>query len=88
MAITESQGVDWEIADVQVPETSVLVGRKLSETGLRDSGIMLLGVCRVSGEKFFPPPGQLIIQPGDKLFAFGNSEGVATLSSLLEKATT
>lgn len=83
--VTESQGVDWEIADVQVPETSILVGQKLSETGLRDSGIMLLGVCRVSGEKFFPPPGHLTIQPGDKLFAFSNSEGVATLSSLLEK---
>jgi voltage-gated potassium channel len=83
--VTESHGVDWEIADVQVPETSVLVGQKLSETGLRDSGIMLLGVCRMSGEKFFPPPGHLIIEPGDKLFAFGNSEGVAILSSLLEK---
>ena len=83
--VTESHGVDWEIADVQVPETSVLVGQKLSETGLRDSGIMLLGVCRMSGEKFFPPPGNLIIEPGDKLFAFGNSEGVAILSSLLEK---
>ena len=83
--VTESHGVDWEIADVQVPETSVLVGQKLSETGLRDSGIMLLGVCRMSGEKFFPPPAHLIIEPGDKLFAFGNSEGVAILSSLLEK---
>ena len=86
--VTESQGVDWEIADVQVPEASMLVGRKLSETGLRESGIMLLGVCRISGEKFFPPPGHLRIEPGDKLFAFGNSDGVATLSSLLEKAST
>lgn len=83
--VTESQGVDWEIADVQVPEASALVGRKLSETGLRDSGIMLLGVCQASGEKFFPPPAHLVIRPGDKLFAFGNSDGVATLSSLLEK---
>ncbi len=86
--VTESQGVDWEIADVQVPDTSKLVGRKLSETGLRDSGIMLLGVCRLSGEKFFPPPAQLMIEPGDKLFAFGNSDGVARLSSLLENALT
>lgn len=85
--VTETHGVDWEIADVQVSEASVLVGQKLSETGLRDSGIMLLGVCRTNGEKFFPPPGHLVIQPGDKLFAFGNSDGVATLSSLLEKAS-
>lgn len=49
---------------------------------------MLLGVCRLSGEKFFPPPGQLVIEPGDKLFAFGNSDGVGTLSALLEKVRT
>lgn len=83
--VTESQGVDWEIADVLVPETSILVGRKLSETGLRDSGIMLLGIFRASGQKFFPPPGSLTIEPNDKLFAFGNSEGVAKLSALLEQ---
>lgn len=83
--VTESQGVDREIADVLVPETSCLVGRKLSESGLRDTGIILLGVCRSSGEKIFPPPSQLIIEAGDKLFAFGNSEGVARLSAIIEK---
>ncbi|MBL8820201.1 MAG: potassium channel protein [Planctomyces sp.] len=82
--VAEAEGVDWEIADVQVPESSVLVGRKISESGLRDAGIMLLGVCRASGAKFFPPPSYLAIEPGDKLFAFGNSEGVAALTALLE----
>jgi voltage-gated potassium channel len=85
--VAESEGVDWEIADVQVPAHSVLVGRKLSESGLRDSGIMLLGVRKSNGQKIFPPPGHLVIEPGDSLFAFGNSEGVAKLSALLEKTT-
>lgn len=83
--VTESQGVDWEIADVQVPENCALAGQKLSETGFRDSGIMLLGVCRTTGERFFPPPGNLTIMAGDKLFAFGNSDGVAKLLSMIEK---
>ena len=83
--VTESQGVDWEIADVQVPENCSLAGQKLSETGFRDSGIMLLGVCRTTGERFFPPPGNLTIMAGDKLFAFGNSDGVAKLLSMIEK---
>ncbi|MFN8707775.1 MAG: potassium channel family protein [Planctomyces sp.] len=86
--VAESHGVDWEIADVQVPQASSLVGRKLSESGLRDSGIMLLGVCRETGEKYFPPPGHLVISPGDRLFAFGNSEGVGALSALLERVQT
>ena len=82
--VAESEGVDWEIADVQVPAHSALVGRKLSESGLRDSGIMLLGVRKSNGQKIFPPPGHLVIEPGDNLFAFGSSEGVASLTALLE----
>ena len=86
--VAESEGVDWEIADVQVPAESALVGLRLSETGLRDSGIMLLGVRKVSGQKIFPPPGNLIIEPGDNLFAFGNSDGLAKLTAMLEKRAT
>ncbi len=83
--VAESEGVDWEIADVQVPEKSALVGLKLSETGLRDSGIMLLGIRKASGQKIFPPPGNLVIEGGDNLFAFGNSDGVAKLTAMLEE---
>ncbi len=82
--VAESEGVDWEIADVMVPAHSMLVGRMLSESGLRDSGIMLLGVRKANGQKVFPPPGHLVIEPGDSLFAFGNSDGVAKLTAMLE----
>lgn len=82
--VAEAQGAEWEIADLHVPENSVLVGQKLSDTGLRDSGIILLGVCRTDGARFFPPPAHLTIQDGDKLFAFGSSEGVASMTLLLE----
>ena len=83
--VAESEGVDWEIADVQVPEKSALVGLRLSETGLRDSGIMLLGIRKASGQKIFPPPGNLLIERGDNMFAFGNSDSVAKLTAMLEK---
>lgn len=86
--VAESEGVDWEIADVQVPEKSALVGLRLSETGLRDSGIMLLGVRKVSGQKIFPPAGNMMIEAGDNLFAFGNSDGVAKLTAMLETPAT
>jgi len=61
---------------------------RLSETGLRDSGIMLLGVRKVSGQKIFPPPGNMVIEGGDNLFAFGNSDGVAKLTAMLEAPAT
>lgn len=83
--VAESEGVDWEIADVHVPEDSPWVDRQLKETTLREEGIMLLGVCRKSGEKFFPPPGDLRINSGDNLFAFGSSDDLRKLTDLMEK---
>lgn len=84
--VAESEGVDWEIADVHVPADSPLVNQKLKETSIRDAGIMLLGVRRDTGEKFFPPPGDLKINAGDNLFAFGSSENLSRLTELIEKA--
>lgn len=81
--VAESEGVDWEIADVQIPELSPLIGRKLNQTTLRDSGIMVLGVVRSSGDKFFPPPGSLAFESGDSMFAFGSSEDLARLGELI-----
>ena len=82
--VAESEGIDWEIAEVQVPETSSLVNQQLKQTSLRDDGIMLLGVCRKTGEKYFPPPGSLTIMAGDDLFAFGSSESLRRLTDSLE----
>ncbi len=81
--VTESEGVDWEIADLQVPQDSPLVNQRLKDTSLRESGIMLLGVRRDNGEKHFPPPGDLVILAHDYIFAFGNSEDLARLTNLL-----
>lgn len=81
--VAESEGVDWEIADVQVPDDSPMIGRQLKETNLRESGIMLLGVCRANGDKFFPPPGDLPIEQGDALFAFGSSDDLSRLGQVM-----
>ncbi len=86
LEVAESEGVDWEIADVHVPEDSPLVDQQLKDTSLRREGIMLLGVCRKSGEKFFHPPGDLRIHSGDNLFAFGSSDDLRSLTDMMEEA--
>jgi len=82
--VADSRGVDWEIADFNIPDHSPLVGKKIYETGLRDMGIMLLGVVTTAGNKLFPPPSDLRLSPDDNLFAFGSSDNVARLTQLLE----
>jgi voltage-gated potassium channel len=82
--VAETHGIEWEIADVQVPPGSPLVHRRLSETPLREAGIILLGVCKPSGETHFPPPAELTIEAGDSLFAFGTAEKMLAFPSLLD----
>lgn len=82
--VAESHGIEWEIADVQVPDDSPLVNHRLSDTPLREAGIILLGICTASGETHFPPPADLTIESGDNLFAFGRSEKMSAFPSLLD----
>jgi voltage-gated potassium channel len=83
--VAESEGVDWQIADFHLPAHCRLVDRTISESGLRDMGIMLLGVVTTSGQKLFPPSSNLTLSAGDNLFAFGSSESVARLTQLLDE---
>lgn len=86
--VAESHGIDWQIADFVVPDNSHFCGRQISNSGVRDLGVMLLGVATADGEKHFPPPSDLTIRAGDSLFAFGNSDSVAQLAEWIEQPAT
>ena len=53
-----------------------LTGKLLSETDLREKGVMVIGIRRANGEYLLPPPGSARISAGDILFAFGKSAAV------------
>lgn len=74
--IADSQGNDLELADVQIEPDSQLVGKQLSQTGLGQQGVMVIGIRREDGERLMPPPGETVIMAGDSLFAFGPTESV------------
>lgn len=76
LEVADHRGADWELADVQIGESSSLVGKQLMETDLRDRGVMVIGIRRASGERLMPPPGTAVIRAGDSLFAFGSTTAV------------
>jgi voltage-gated potassium channel len=76
LEVADHRGTDWELADVQIGEGSPLIGKQLMETDLRDRGVMVIGIRRVSGERLMPPPGTAVIHAGDSLFAFGSTTAV------------
>lgn len=76
LEVTDTQSSDLELADVLITEDSPYVGKQLMETGLRQKGVMVIGIRRANGDRLMPPAGTAEIQPGDCLFAFGSTESV------------
>lgn len=74
--ITDTRGAELQLAEVHVTDGSSLAGKLLSETDLREKGVMVIGIRRANGEYLLPPPGSARIAAGDILFAFGKSAAV------------
>jgi len=76
LEIAGTRGQDLELADIQITEGSPYIGKRLTETNLREMGVMIIGIRRESGDRLMPPPGTAIIEKGDCLFAFGSAGAV------------
>ncbi|TWT61591.1 potassium channel family protein [Rubinisphaera italica] len=83
--VADKHDSDLELVDIQIKETSSLVGKKLSETKLAEQGVMILAIRRANGEQLLPPPGASILHAGDNLFAFGHANKVAMVISNCEE---
>lgn len=83
--ITDSRGNDLELVDVHVTADSPFIGKQLQQTDLREKGVMIIGIRRANGERLMPPPSSAVIQAGDSLLAFGNSEDVNQLIGQIDE---
>lgn len=84
LEITDESGSDLELAEIQIKADSEYVGKALAKTDLREQGIMVIGIRRTSGKHIIAPEGTAKIEPGDSLFAFGNSNSVNALAGKCE----
>lgn len=80
LEIADSDGVEFELADVHIGPDSPYVGLRLNETDLREKGAMVVGIRRSNGQRLMPPPGSAKIEPGDCLFVFGSSNSVTEMT--------
>ena len=76
LEIADQKGNDLELADFQISPVSPYVGKKLMETGLREQGVMVIGIRRPNGERLMPPPADAVLLSGDCLFAFGSARSI------------
>ena len=74
--LADDAGETLELADFCINDCSPFVGKRLSETGLRGQGVMIIGIRRESGERLIPPDGSTELRGGDCLYAFGDLSAV------------
>lgn len=71
-------GADYDVGELHVRDGDWIAGRSLAETGLRDEGIIVLGIDR-DGTYTGAPDGTTVIEPGDTVIAYGRTEALADL---------
>jgi voltage-gated potassium channel len=68
---------------LEVAPSSVLTGKKLSETNIRSElDIVVVSIRRSDGEILFNPSGEATIAGGDLLIAIGHAESLMKLATL------
>jgi hypothetical protein len=63
-------GADYDVGELHVAEDDWVCGRSLADTGLRDEGVVVLGVDR-RGMYMGTPDGGVVVEPGDTLVVYG-----------------
>ena len=64
---------DYQVTELQVRADDWLAGRTLADLGLRQEGIMVLGVTRGSGDYLGAPDGKTEIKGDDVLILYGRA---------------
>lgn len=82
--VADEHDNDLELVDFQVTQQCPYVGKKLSETNLRELGVIVLGIRRENGERLIPPPSSAVLEEGDNLFVFGHTGAVGQIFNLGE----
>lgn len=64
---------DYQITELQVETEDWLAEHALANLGLRDEGIMVLGITRTDGRYIGAPDGETFIRAGDTLILYGRA---------------
>lgn len=70
---------DYSVSELMVADADWVVGRSLGELGLRDEGVVVLGLTRKDGRYLAAPTGRTVVASGDVLVIYGRSELLSEL---------
>jgi voltage-gated potassium channel len=78
-----TERLDIEIGEVKIPEQSMLTGKKLADSMIRQqAGVIVLAVKNAEGKMAFNPPEDSVIRAGDCLIVIGGDDRLRKLEAL------
>ena len=81
--VTYGRGRELELENVDVASGSPLVGRTMAQARSQN-GITVLAMRKKSGKLMANPPGEEIIEDGDRLIVIGTKKRLSALESIFE----
>ncbi len=76
--------IDLQMEELQVGETSEIVGQNLIEARIRPRfNLIVIAVKKVSGEMIFNPQPQSVLEVGDTMILVGRQDGLDGLKEIL-----
>jgi voltage-gated potassium channel len=83
-----TERLDIEIGEVKIPEQSMLVGKKLADSMIRQqAGVIVLAVKNAEGKLAFNPAEDSVIRAGDCLIVIGGDDRLKKLEALANAPT-
>jgi len=78
-----TERLDIEISEVKIPEQSMLIGKKLADSMIRQqAGVIVLAVKNADGKLAFNPAEDFVIRAGDCLIVIGGDDRLKKLEAL------
>lgn len=71
---------EYKISEMHVDPEGWLANQTLANLNLRDEGLLILGIERVSGEFIGTPNGETRLEEGDNIIIYGRDSTIAELS--------
>ena len=84
---TKSMGMDVDVEQVRIPESSGFASRSLEQTRIRrELGVIVLGIRKSDGAMLFNPAAETVIAGGDFLIVMGEPSNLRALEHMVSGA--